>query len=72
MLRSIYLEGELGHRFGTGFQVEAPMVRDVFNIVECNNPSFKQYLMECHEQGIGFEINVADNTLDYGQRYSLL
>ena len=43
------------------------MVRDVFNIVECNNPSFKQYLMECHEQGIGFEINVADNTLDYAE-----
>jgi len=67
MLRNVYLEGELGHRFGTGFQVDAPKVQDVLKIVECNNPSFKKYLMDCHEQGVGFEINVADNTLDYAE-----
>ena len=65
MMRNIYLEGELGERFGTGFQINAPSVRDVLRCVECNHPSFKKYLIECEEKEIGFEVDVASNKLDY-------
>ena len=65
MIRNIYLEGELGERFGTGFQINAPSVRDVLRCVECNHPSFKKYLIECEEKEIGFEVDVASNKLDY-------
>lgn len=67
MMRNIYLEGELGERFGTGFQINAPSVRDVLRCVECNHPYFKQYLIECEEKEIGFEVDVASNKLDYAE-----
>tara|TARA_B100000287_G_C20674886_1_gene794845 strand:- start:1138 stop:1839 length:702 start_codon:yes stop_codon:yes gene_type:complete len=65
MMRNIYLEGELGQKFGTSFQIEAPTVRDAFKCIEANNPEFRHYLMECHENEVGFTIDVADENIDY-------
>tara|TARA_R110002073_G_scaffold2360_2_gene15983 strand:- start:7037 stop:7750 length:714 start_codon:yes stop_codon:yes gene_type:complete len=65
MMRSVYLEGEMGEKFGTGFQVNAPKVSDVLRCIECNHPSFKQYLIKCHEDNIGFEVDVANSKIDY-------
>ena len=65
MMRNVYLEGEMGERFGTGFQVNAPKVSDVLRCIECNHPSFKQYLIKCHEESVGFEIDVANSKIDY-------
>ena len=65
MMRNVYLEGEMGEKFGTGFQVKAPKVSDVIKCMDCNHPSFKHYLMDCHNNDIGFEIDVANNKLDY-------
>ena len=65
MMRNVYLEGEMGERFGTGFQVEAPKVSDIIRCIDCNYPSFKNYLIDCHDNGIGFEVDVANNKLEY-------
>jgi predicted phage tail protein len=65
MMRNVYLEGEMGEKFGTKFQMSAPKVSDVIKCMDCNHPSFKQYLMDCHNNDIGFEIDVANNKLDY-------
>jgi predicted phage tail protein len=65
MMRNVYLEGEMGERFGTGFQVNAPTVKDVIRCIDCNYPDLKRYLVDCHEKDIGFEVDVASNKLDY-------
>ena len=65
MIRNIYLEGEMGEKFGTHFQFNAPTVRDAFKCLEANFPSFRRYIIECHEKSVGFVIDVADNTIDY-------
>ena len=65
MMRNVYLEGEMGERFGTGFQVEAPKVSDVIKCIDCNHSSFKRYLMDCHNNDIAFEVDVANNKLEY-------
>jgi predicted phage tail protein len=65
MIRNIYLEGEMGEKFGTHFQFNAPTVRDALKCLESNFPSFKGYLIASHEKSVGFVIDVADNTLDY-------
>lgn len=65
MMRNVYLEGEMGEKFGTGFQVNAPKVSDVLRCIECNHSSFKQYLIKCHEENIGFEIDIANSKIDY-------
>jgi len=67
MMRNVYLEGEMGERFGTGFQVNAPTVRDVLKCIDCNYPDLKLYLVDCHEKDIGFEVDVASNKLDYAE-----
>ena len=67
MMRNIYLEGEMGERFGTGFRINAPSIKEVFSCIDANDPSLRSYLIECDNNGIGFTIDVADNTIDYAQ-----
>ena len=51
----------MGEKFGTNFQVHAETVQDVLKCVEANHPSFRKYLIDCHEEDVGFIIDVADN-----------
>ena len=65
MMRNIYLEGEMGEKFGTGFQFNAPTVQDAIKCLDANFPDMKKYFIDCHENDIGFEVDVANNKLDY-------
>ena len=67
MMRNIYLEGEMGHKFGTGFSMNAPTIKDVFCCIDANDPSFKSYLVECANNEIGFTIDVAGNQIDHNE-----
>ena len=65
MMRNIYLEGEMGEKFGTHFQFNAPTVQDAIKCLDANFSGLKKYFIDCHENDIGFEIDVASNKLDY-------
>ena len=65
MMRNIYLEGEMGEKFGTHFYFNAPTVQDALKCLEANFPGFKKYLIDCHQESVGFIIDVADNTIEY-------
>ena len=67
MMRNIYLEGEMGHKFGTGLSINAPTIKDVFSCLDANDSSFKSYLVECANNEIGFTIDVAGNQIDYDE-----
>lgn len=58
MKRNVYLEGEMGLRFGKEFQIAADSFTDVFRCLKCNFPTFMPYLQECHEKNIGFILEV--------------
>lgn len=58
MKRKVYLEGEMGVRFGKEFQMVADSFTDVFRCLKCNFDSFMPYLQECHEKNIGFILEV--------------
>ena len=58
MKRNVYLEGEMGIRFGKEFQIAADSFTDVFRCLKCNFPTFMPYLQECHEKNIGFILEV--------------
>lgn len=65
MLRNVYLEGEMGEKFGTGFQIYADSVADVMRCLEANiGDEIRNYLIDCHNKDIGFVVDVADNTFD--------
>lgn len=58
MKRNVYLEGEMGVRFGKEFQMAADSFSDVFRCLKCNFSGFMPYLQECHEKNIGFILEV--------------
>lgn len=71
MERNVYLEGELGEKFGAHCFVEAPTVSDALKLLDVNNSDFRKYLFECHEKGIGFAIDVAQNDIEYAEELLL-
>ena len=58
MKRKVYLEGEIGYRFGKEFEMVADSFSDVFRCLKCNFDGFMPYLQECHEKNIGFLLEV--------------
>jgi predicted phage tail protein len=56
MQHSIYLQGELGERFGHKFSVHTDSCPDIFKCINANRPEFKNYVMECAQKGIAFNI----------------
>jgi len=64
MNRKVYLEGELGNKFGKEFTMNAKSFSDVFRCLECNYPEIRQYLIECEENNIGFVCEVAGTPLN--------
>lgn len=56
--RKVYLEGEMGERFGKEFSLVADSFSEVFRCLKCNFKGFMPYLQECHEKNIGFILEV--------------
>jgi len=65
MQRKIYLEGELGEKFGTSFTVHAENMQEIFRCIDANHDGFKKYLIDCHEKNVGFVIDVADKNIQH-------
>lgn len=64
MQRKIYLEGELGAKFGKEFTMNVSSFSEVFRCLECNFSNFRQYLVSCVENNVGFVCEVAGNPLN--------
>lgn len=64
MRRNVYLQGELGKKFGEKFVVECTTLSDIFKCLSANRPSFRKYLLECEEQGIDFSVEFQGETLE--------
>lgn len=59
MKRKIYLEGELGVKFGNEYTMTVNSFSEVFRCLECNFSDFRKYLISCDEKNIGFVCEVA-------------
>ena len=64
MNRKIYLEGEIGEKFGKEFTMPVTSFSEVFRCLECNFPEVRKYLIDCEERNIGFVCEVAGTTLN--------
>ena len=67
MQRNVYLQGEMGDIFTPHLTVDCDSVREVLSCLDANFSNFKQYLIEKHEQNIGFEVDIAGEKLEYGE-----
>lgn len=64
MLRKVYLEGEIGEKFGREFTIFAETPRDIFKCLEGNfSPDFRTYIMECTRKNVGFTFEVGNKEL---------
>ena len=71
MQRNIYLEGDLGSKFGAHMSLNAPTVADAMKLIEVNNDNFRGYLIDAHEKGVGFHIDVAGEEIEYEEELLL-
>jgi len=71
MQRRLYLEGEIGEKYGHSMVVHAESVRDALRLVEVNNPDFKEYMINCTERGVDFGIEIAGEEIEYEEEILL-
>ena len=64
MMRTVYLEGEMATMFGPKFEIEAQSPSEVFHCLNANFPTFRKYLIDCHEKDISFECQLAGNHIE--------
>ena len=72
MKRKIYLDGELGERYGKELTMNVSSFAEVFRCLEANYPDLREYLIDCHEKDIGFMCEVAGAPLTDEQELLLL
>lgn len=59
MKRKVYLEGELGHKFGKEFTMNVNSFAEAIQCLDGNFSDFKKYLIDCDEKGILFDCEIA-------------
>ncbi len=64
MRRKIYLEGELGAKFGKEYTMNVSSFSEVLRCLESNFSDFRKYLISCAENNVGFVCQVAGNPLN--------
>ena len=64
MLRKIYLEGDMGDKFGRVAQVKAETVREVIQYLDANYTGVKEYLLDKNSKNIAFKIKIGDQYVD--------
>jgi len=64
MQHSVYLQGELGEKFGSKFVVSTDNYKDIFKCINANRPDFLPYLRKCHDEDVGFIIETAGEQID--------
>lgn len=64
MKRNVYLDGELGAKYGRELVIYAETPADIFRNLECNFPDIREYFIDCHNKDIGFIFEIGSERLD--------
>ena len=64
MLRKLYLEGDMGEKYGRIAEVKATTVREVIQYLDANYNGIKKYLLDKQDKKIGFTIKIADKYVE--------
>lgn len=72
MKRKVYLEGEIGHKFGKEFTMNVNSFGEAMRCLDANFKGFRQYLVECHEKDIMFECMISGNPIQDDRELLLL
>ena len=54
-MQTVYLNGGIS-QFGTKWSTNCTNIRDIFKLIDCQTPGFRQYLVNAAENDVDFEI----------------
>lgn len=63
-LRTVWLTGDLGDRFGEKHLIRATSYEDIIKTINANHPNFRRHLIDLAENNIGLEVVVQEKQLD--------
>lgn len=61
-MQTVYLNGGIS-QFGERWEADCTNIRDIFKLIECQTPGFRQYLVNAAEAGVDFEIQRGEELL---------
>lgn len=64
MKRKVYLEGELAQKYGRVLELDVDSFQDAFKLLDVNFPGFRKYLVDCHEAGVGFILDIGTKNIE--------
>jgi predicted phage tail protein len=64
MMRNVYLQGDLGEQFGSKFRMHADSTQEIIKCINANRPEFKNYLVECDKNDIGFTVEYQNKKIE--------
>jgi predicted phage tail protein len=62
-MKHIIFQGTLADKFGSEWHMKAKTLKEVFNCIEANNPSFRKYIIDSVNNGTNFSIQVGEEFL---------
>jgi predicted phage tail protein len=65
MMRKVYLEGDIGEKFGKEFTMDASSFQEVVKCLDCNFPELREYLINSAEKGVEFVCEVEDTPITH-------
>ena len=63
MQRNVYLQGELGDRFGHKFSVHSNNTADILRCIYANRPEFKPFLVDCSHKQIALHVQYQEQDI---------
>jgi len=63
-MQTVYLKGELGERFGEKWSMNVDRIHDIFKLIDCQREGYRQYMVDCAENGIDFTVQRGEEFID--------
>lgn len=69
-MQKVKLVGEIS-KFGENWETSCTNIRDIFKLIECQTPGFRQHLVEAADAGVGYEIKRGKDFLEHPEELLL-
>ena len=62
-MQRVRLVGEIS-KFGSSWEADCANIRDIFKLIECQTPGFRQHMTQAAEAGVAYEIKRGEDFLE--------
>ena len=69
-MQKVKLVGEIA-KFGSSWETSCATIADIFKLIDCQTPGFRQHLVEGAEAGVGYTIKRGKDYLEEGEELLL-